>query len=137
MEFKNLTLLQAKRYGLFICRAEDALGSVVHEMAQRDVSALVVVDGEGLLEGIITRTDLLRSAALNPDWSGQRVSSAMTVDVVTIGLHETLGAVMKLLLQEHIHRVVAVESEGARKRPLALLSTADIIFHMDRAANFA
>ncbi|HRJ43598.1 MAG: CBS domain-containing protein [Caldilineaceae bacterium] len=135
MEFKHLTVLQAKRYGVFVCKGDDSLGYAAKEMAQRDVSALVVVDGEGLLEGIVTRTDLLRAGALEPEWSSLPVSSAMTVDVVTISMHENLGVVMELLLQEHIHRVVAVEREGAAQRPVALLSAADIVFHMARAAS--
>jgi signal-transduction protein with cAMP-binding, CBS, and nucleotidyltransferase domain len=134
MEIKNLTVLQAKRYGVFTCLASDTLGHVAIEMFQRDVSALVVVDTNGFLEGIITRTDLVRAVALEAEWREQLVSSAMTVDVVTIGMDDSLGLVIELLLQEHIHRVVAVEEEAGRLRPVAVLSAADIIFHMAQAA---
>ena len=134
MDIKNLTVLQAKRYGVFTCLASDSLGSVAIQMFQREVSALVVVNASGFLNGIITRTDLVRAVALEDEWRDQPVSSAMTVDVVTIGLHEPLGVVMELLLQEHIHRVVAVEYEGDRLRPVSVLSAADIIFHMAQDA---
>lgn len=134
MDIKNLTVLQAKRYGVFTCLASDTLGSVAIQMFQRDVSALVVVDASGFLDGIITRTDLVRAVALGAQWRDQLVSAAMTVDVVTIGLHEKLGAVLDLLLQAHIHRVVAVEYAENRARPVAVLSAADIIFHMAQEA---
>lgn len=134
MEIKNLTVLQAKRYGVFTCLASDTLGSVAIQMFQQDVSALVVVDSDGFLEGIITRTDLVRAVALETAWQKQPVSAAMTAEVVTIRMHDSLGLVIDLLLQEHIHRVVAVEQEGGRPRPVAVLSAADIIFHMAQAA---
>ncbi len=134
MDIKNLTVLQAKRYGVFTCFPWDTLGSVAIQMFQRDVSALVVVDGAGFLAGIVTRTDLVRALAIETDWQEQPVSSAMTIDVVTIGLHESLGLVVELLLQEHIHRVVAVEYAGDRQRPVAVLSAADIIYHMAQEA---
>lgn len=134
MDFKNLTVLQAKRYGVFTCQLTDTLGTAAQEMFQRDVSALVVVDDDGLLAGIITRTDLMRAGAIEPEWAAQPVSSAMTADVVTISLRETLGVVTEMLLQEHIHRVVAVEEEAGGQRPVTVLSAADIIFHMAQQA---
>lgn len=134
MDFKNLTVLQAKRYGVFTCQLKDTLGTAAQEMFQRDVSALVVVDEDGLLAGIITRTDLMRAGAIEPEWALQPVSSAMTADVVTISLRETLGVVTEMLLQEHIHRVVAVEEEAGGQRPVTVLSAADIIFHMAQQA---
>lgn len=130
MNVMEMTVLQAKRYGVFTCLATDGLGAVAVSMFRRDVSGLVVVDEAGLLEGIVTRTDLLRAASLEPAWATQPVASAMTVDVVTVGVQERLGVVMELLLQEHIHRVVAVEREGERLRPVALLSSADLIYHL-------
>lgn len=130
MNVMEMTVLQAKRYGVFTCRATDALGAAAVSMFRRDVSGLVVVDEAGLLEGIVTRTDLLRAAALEAEWAEQPVGSAMTVDVVTVGVQEELGVVLELLLQEHIHRVVAVEREGERLRPVALLSSADLVYHL-------
>lgn len=130
MNVMEMTVLQAKRYGVFTCLATDTLGAAAVSMFRRDVSGLVVVDGKGLMEGIVTRTDLLRAAALEPEWAKQPVSSAMTVDVVTVSVQERLGVVMELLLQEHIHRVVVVDREGERLRPVALLSSADLIYHL-------
>ena len=54
----------------------------------------------------------------------------MNPDVVTIGLHAPLGEVEKLLLDLHIHRVVAVRPEGDKLRPMAVISAADLVYHM-------
>jgi hypothetical protein len=49
---------------------------------------------------------------------------------VTIGLHAPLGEVEKLLLNLHIHRVVAVRPEGDKLLPMAVISAADLVYHM-------
>jgi CBS domain-containing protein len=40
--------------------------------------------------------------------------------------------VMELLLNRHIHRVVAVEAVDGRLKPRGVLSAADIVYHMAR-----
>ena len=99
-------------------------------MTDDDISALVVVDSEGCLAGIITRTDLLRAHVEHEDWADQTVAEYMNPDVVTIGLHAPLGEVKRLLLGLHIHRVVAVRPEGDKLRPMAVISAADLVYHM-------
>ncbi len=37
---------------------------------------------------------------------------------------------MELLIQNHIHRVIAVEDIGGKARPVAVLAAADIVYHM-------
>jgi CBS domain-containing protein len=53
---------------------------------------------------------------------------------VTVNLDETLQTVMELLLDRHIHRVVAVSREPGGVRPVAVLSAADIVYHMANQA---
>jgi hypothetical protein len=47
-----------------------------------------------------------------------------------VGIDDTLQRVMELLIDHHIHRVVAVESENGKLRPIAVLSAADVVYHM-------
>ena len=37
---------------------------------------------------------------------------------------------MDLLIEHHVHRVVAVEPENDKLRPIAVLSAADVVYHM-------
>jgi CBS domain-containing protein len=54
----------------------------------------------------------------------------MASDVVTVNLDDPLTRVMELLIDNHIHRVVAVEMKNGKSRPVAVLSAADIVYHM-------
>ncbi|RIK56383.1 MAG: histidine kinase [Chloroflexi bacterium] len=127
---KNLPVVQAKRYGTYRCKPGDTLAAAAAQMTTRNISALIVVDDEGLLEGIITRTDLVRACYERDEWAGQPVRDYMSRQVVTVPPNAPVAQVMALLLERHIHRVVIAESAGARLRPIAVLSAADIVYHM-------
>ena len=99
-------------------------------MVDRNISGLVVVDAEGCLEGLITRTDLVRAAHDRRDWMNLTANDYMVRNVVTVRLEDTLQHVMDLLIEHHVHRVVAVEPENDKLRPIAVLSAADVVYHM-------
>ena len=124
------TVMQAKRFGVITCTPQTRLREAAQRMTGDDISALVVVDSEGCLAGIITRTDLLRAHVDHEAWADRTVAETMNPDVVTIGLHAPLGEARRLLLDLHIHRVIAVRPEGDKLRPMAVISAADLVYHM-------
>ena len=127
---KNTPVLRAKRFGIYSCHAGDTLKVAARVMNARNISALVVVNHEGLLEGIITRTDLVRACYASDEWEYALVDEYMNHDAVTVELDAPLSAVMELLINKHIHRVVAVAPEAGGLRPVAVLSAADIVYHL-------
>ncbi len=126
----DLTVLQAKRFGVYSCSKENTLLEAAQRMVEEDISALVVVDEEGFLAGIITRTDMMRALVSMEDWEKHKVSSLMSPEVVTVTSQTNLLRVAEILLDQQIHRVVAVREEGGKKRPISVVSTADIVYHM-------
>ena len=126
------TVMQAKRLGVYTCKPDTPLLDAARQMADEDISALVVADAEGRLAGIITRTDLLRAHVAHADWTKYRVGDYMNPNVVTVGLNTPLSQVTQLLLDNQIHRVVVVRQEEARRRPVAVISAADLVYHMVR-----
>jgi CBS domain-containing protein len=129
----NQTVLEAKRYGIIDCHQAGRLGVAAQRMVTEDVSALVVTDEEGYLAGIISRTDLLRALLAHKDWEEQPVSVYMNSDVVSVKPDTTLEEVARLLTEKHIHRVVVVSEEGGKKRPISVVSAADVVYHMVKA----
>lgn len=126
----DLTVLQAKRFGVFSCSKENTLLEAAQRMVEEDISALVVVDEDGFLTGIITRTDLMRALVSLEDWEKQKVSSLMNPEVVTVTPQTNLLRVAEILLDQQIHRVVVVRDEDGKKRPMSVVSAADIVYHM-------
>ena len=98
MPMRNLTVLQAKRLGVYTISPDADLSSTARKMQDQNVSALVVTDSEGYLVGVISRTDLVRACLEQPDWSLLRVRDCMSIDVVTVELHDPMLRVMELLV---------------------------------------
>jgi CBS domain-containing protein len=125
------TVLEAKRIGVYTCKLDCILGEAVRRMVDEDISALVVVDEEGCLAGIITRADLLRAYLKIENWESELVAKYMTSKVVTATPETRLSQVAEMLLEKQIHRVVVVRGEEAgRRRPIAVVSSADLVYHM-------
>jgi predicted transcriptional regulator len=124
------TVIQAKRFGVFSCRKNKSLLHAAQQMVEEDISALVVVDDDGFLAGIITRTDLLRAFVRFEDWEKQRVESFMNTEVVTVSPQTQLDRVAELLLEKQIHRVVVARNEDGKLRPISVVSAADLVYHM-------
>lgn len=127
---EDQTVLEAKRIGVLSCIIGTTLGEAAKFMVSEDVSALVVVDGEGCLVGIISRTDLLRALLASNEWDVHTIDEYMIVDVVTVSPQTRLSQVAELLLQKHIHRVVVVRDDDGKRSPISVVSAGDLVYHM-------
>lgn len=128
---KNVSILAAKRLGITRCQGNATLDAVVKTLTEEDISSLVVVDDDGYLDGIITRTDIVRAALAQPDdWRQAGCRDWMTRDVITVEPDTLLQTAAELLQKNDIHRVVVVQHEGERLRPLAVVSDTDVVYHL-------
>lgn len=124
------TVIQAKRFGVYSCRKDTSLLDAAQRMVEEDISALVVVEADGFLSGIITRIDVLQAFVRFEDWEKQPVEKFMTTDVITVSPQTQLDRVAELLLEKQIHRVVVVRNEDGKLRPISVVSAADLLYHM-------
>ena len=129
---KGRTVLQAKRYGISTCDQDTTLLEVAQRMTVEEVGALAVVDEGGYLKGIITRTDLLRAHLEHDDWTTQVAGNNMSRDVLTVKTDALLFDVAHMLLDHHVHRIIVVLHENGKKRPVAVISSSDLLYHMMR-----
>jgi CBS domain-containing protein len=134
---KQLPVIEAKRFGVLTCRPDETLVAAARRMADHTISALVVVNADGVLLGLLSRTDLVAACYQWDDWADHTVEEVMSREVVTVFPDEPLGRVMELLLDRHIHRVVIVEPRlhyrpADGPRPLGVISAADLLYHMLR-----
>ncbi len=130
----ELTVLQAKRYGIYSCHCSTTLREAARRITDEDISTLVVVDDDGYLLGVITRIDLVRARCEREDWGTLPVEDYMSHPVITVTPKDSLTYVAHLLLNKQIHRVVVVQGEKAKWRPVAVVSAADLVYHMVKEA---
>lgn len=127
---KGHTVLEAKRYGVYSCYRNTPLLEASQKMVTEDISSLVVLDDDGYLTGIITRTDIVRAYLKNDEWEKLPVLDIMSDKVVTVSPKATLIEVAQLLQEKQIHRVVVVREENRRQRAVAIVSDSDLLYHM-------
>lgn len=131
-----------------------SLPEVAQLMQDRNVGAVIVVDGAGRLAGIISETDFARIARaapfclrLAPVIFGARAASPaelqeifaraqklhagdfMTRDVQTVTEEQDLGGVMHRMLEDDLKHVPVVRAgeSGARGTPVGMVARHDVL----------
>ncbi len=115
--------------GVVACQTHTPLDKVARAMAKENIGAVVVVDDQGYLEGLISQTDLVRAEASNreftklPDILPEHI---MTRNVITTTPDELLALAVDKLIENRIHRLVVVEQDNGHKVPVGILTVTDL-----------
>ncbi|MCB0060601.1 MAG: 2-oxoacid:acceptor oxidoreductase family protein [Caldilineaceae bacterium] len=133
--------------GVIACRPTTPLAKLAKAMDEQHVGAIVVVDQEGNLQGLVSSTDILRARSGNGNgnghsngngngngssngqtkfWADLESSQVMTANVITTTPNESLSDAMQKLVTNRIHRLVVVEQENGHKRPVGMVSAMDL-----------
>jgi signal-transduction protein with cAMP-binding, CBS, and nucleotidyltransferase domain len=124
------TVGEVMHRGVLTCLRETLIQDVARQMSEQDISALVVVNDEGLMIGLISRTDLVNARLYEQywkHWRGLTAGHIMITDVVSVHTGDTLQQASKLMMERHIHRVVVVEEAGGGLKPIGVLSITDLV----------
>jgi len=107
------------------------LSATIHEaiqvMVRREIGAVLVVDAQGLLHGILTERDLLMKINFEQESEYQRqITDFMTANPETIGSHVSIAfALHKMNIGGYRHLPVV-----ANHKPIGTISIRDITRHM-------
>ncbi len=100
-----------------------SIRTAAEAMLKHGVSGLPVVDRDGVLVGIVTRTDLARAYAER--YPGRaRVEEFMHAEVPTVGRMHTALYVAELLEMSEVGKVVVVEGG----KPVGIIAKSDLAF---------
>lgn len=81
----------------------------LRSMSDHNVGAMPVLEGDCLI-GVFSERDYARKVVVKGQYSSDTpVREAMTCDVITVGLDETLEECMRLMSEEHIRHLPVVE----------------------------
>ena len=96
-------------------------------MREHAVSGLPVVDRDGSLVGVLSRTDVLAAASglQGAAWQGISVAATMTAPGLTVDADVALADAAARMEEHRVHRLVVVERDGGR--PIGILSTTDLV----------
>jgi CBS domain-containing protein len=126
----DLTVADLMTIDPIVIGVDAALEEAERVMRERHVSGLPVVDEQEGPVGVISQTDVLEDGGmpmallLRRKPSGLRVGELMTSPAVTVELTAPLVEAARLMRDNRIHRVVAVDERG---RPVGVLSASDFV----------
>lgn len=112
------------------CRPDSSLRDVMSTMADRDISAVIVIDEAGALQGVLSSTDLRRAQVTQADLEGHLPellpAHLMSREVLTTWPEEPLEAAAQRLFNNQVHRLV-VTASATDRRPVGILSMSDLV----------
>jgi CBS domain-containing protein len=124
----ELTVRDVMHADVISCAPDASLEDVAAKMRERGISALVVVK-EGFAVGVISQTDLVNAAFVQPYlryWRGMAAHHLMSSPVVAVRPDASLTDAIALLRSRKIHRLVVTEAIASGERPVGILSMTDI-----------
>ncbi len=116
-------LLQDKGSAVYTISADETVFRALEVMAERDVGALVVVEGEDVV-GVFSERDYARKVILQGHASRElSVRAIMSTNVVTVAPEQTVDDCMRLMTERRIRHLPVIE-DG---RLAGLVSIGDVV----------
>ncbi len=117
--------------GVISCALDSKLPEVARKMTEADVSAIVVVDQDGCLAGVISRTDLAVLFGYDEMWPHLKAGQVMSGNVFTVSAATPATEAARTIHQNKVSRLIVTEpADGDRQRPIGILSITDIVRNM-------
>src|SRR5215472_15769191 len=91
-------------------------------MLEKKISSIVVVDNEGVLKGIITKSDMVETYARHYP-SKLKVDQYMTKKVITVAPDENLHVILLLMRDNQISRVIVTKDN----KPIGIVTGHDLL----------
>jgi CBS domain-containing protein len=105
---------------------KDTVSALLDALAEHKIGALVVVDSEGAVEGIVSERDVVRHLqARGAGVLEESVSAIMTSPVHTADPETTLDELMVLMTEERIRHVPVIVDDALR----GIVSIGDVVKH--------
>ncbi len=114
---------------ILVCRDKTPISSAARAMTDAHYRSVLVIDPKGKPIGVVSEKDLI------PLIQNGSVDDNLTVvdimhQMLTIDMHATLREAADLMIQNHHHRVVVVDSSDPDAFPLGMVSSFDIVAEM-------
>ncbi len=117
-------ILSGKGREVTCARPDNTLHEVAKMMSEKGIGAIVVSSGEGLITGIISERDIMRTiAAFGARALDDRVSSHMTTNVITCKEHTTIQQLMEQMTRGRFRHMPVVENN----RLCGMISIGDLV----------
>ena len=116
-------ILDTKGYAVWSIHPQESVFAAIEQMAEKEVGALVVLEGEALV-GIISERDYARKVILKGRSSHETaVQDIMTPHVICAGLDQSIEECMTIVTERRIRHLPVVDSG----RLVGIISIGDLV----------
>ncbi|MET4676107.1 MULTISPECIES: CBS domain-containing protein [unclassified Luteibacter] len=116
-------LLEGKGKAVFAVAPEASVYDAVRQMAEKNVGALVVMQGD-LLVGIVSERDYARKVILKDRSSRDTpVAEIMTASVITVSIDATVDECMRLCTDGRLRHLPVIDGEAM----VGIVSIGDLV----------
>ena len=116
-------LLREKGTQVYATSPEASVYDALQQMAEKNIGALIVFEGERLV-GLISERDYARKIVLKNKFSRETaVSEIMSRDVVTVAPDKNLEECMEVITEHRVRHLPVVEDD----RVLGIISIGDVV----------
>ena len=117
-------ILEEKGHEVFTMDSDVTLGEAARELATRRIGALILLDRDGRLAGILSERDVVRMIGTKgPECLSESVAEVMTRKVTTCDEEATVNEVMELMTRGRFRHIPVVE----RGKLIGIVSIGDLV----------
>lgn len=126
---KVADLLKNKDQTVYSVTSDEPVFTVMQKLVEHRIGALIVMDPQGHIMGIISERDILKAVYENGDtFKTKKVADLMTTNLLVAIPEDDLEYVMGIMTQNRIRHLPIVTKEGVA----GIISIGDIIkFQLD------
>lgn len=116
-------ILDTKGYAVWSIHPQESVFAAIQQMAEREVGALVVLEGDAVV-GIISERDYARKVVLKGRSSRETaVQDIMTPDVICVRLDQNVEECMTIVTERRIRHLPVLDSEQL----VGIISIGDLV----------
>jgi CBS domain-containing protein len=120
---KIRTILATKGMNTYSIRPEQTLKEAIDVLAQHNIGALLVLDANDALVGILSERDIIRHIARDEQALVQSISAIMTSDVITGRPQDDLQSVMATMTERRFRHLPIMDGDTL----IGIISIGDVV----------
>jgi CBS domain-containing protein len=132
----NMTTSDIMRKKLETIEELASVQEAAKKMKDKNVSSLVVVDGNGKPQGLVTERDLVRNICIN-DVTSSTVTNKeiMSSPLITIDSKSSPAVAADMMLQNNVRHLLVVDAKYDVNKPIGIITPLDFTKYQEYTNN--
>jgi CBS domain-containing protein len=125
-------VIRRKGHGVYSVRRDASMEEAVNAFLDKDVNALLVMDGHTVL-GLFTKNELLRSFLKQPDqFRNMTAGECASQDFFSTTPQTGLADLFAEMMHRGVHNVPVMDGD----RPIAMITSLDVVLEQKQSVTF-